>query len=234
MAWITEMLSSRGNRGGYIELPGSILTPAEVGWDTAVMNIASRDAVGAYFDKGDPHPDYTGLFVSQEPEQGEYWRGDIRRYTVRFAGLKDFVSGTVLRSDEQGGNRTERTVTAADYYGDSTPVSGYGGNQRRLINIPGGVADAIRLISIQPWAERQFITSVPPPTTYSLAALKVGAVTLTPAAATPLNDLGVEIVYNYPNGMLAGTVRYKKHPSLTVSMWLLDIRWEAVAERDIT
>jgi hypothetical protein len=140
----------------------------------------------------------------------------------------------VTRGEIQGAQRTERTVTADDYYSDSTPVSGYGGNQRRIINVPGGVADAIRLISLQPYSERQFITSTPPPTTYSLEALKVGALTLTPAPASSLSDLGVEIVYNYPNGMLASSVRYTKHPSLLVAMWLLDIRWEAVAEKDIT
>lgn len=233
MGWTTEIYSSRGNRGGYGELPGSTLTPAETGWDTATMNIASRDTVGSYFQSGDPHPDFAGLYVSVTPEQGDVWRGNINRYTVRFAGVLNFSGGMQVRSEIQGGQRTERTVTAEEYYSDETPVSGYGGNQRRLINVPGGVADAIRLVSIQPFAERQFVTNQPPPTTYSLEALKVGSIFINPVAPSSLNDLGVEIIYNYPNGMLASSVRYTKHPSQVVNLWLLDIRWEAVGAREI-
>lgn len=235
MAWDTEIYASRGNRGGYGELPGSVLTPADSGWDTAVLQIACREEVGSYFQKGDPHPDYAGMYVSQEPEQGEFWRGNIRRHTIRFAGLKDFAGGMVTRQEIYGGQRTERTVTAADYYSDETPVAAgsYGGIQRRTITVPGGVADAIRLVSMQPYLERQFVTNQPPPTTWSLEALKVGSTFINPAASNSLADLGVEIIYTYPNGMLASSVRYTKHPALTVAMWLLDIRWEAVAAREV-
>ena len=233
MAWTTEIYSSRGNRGGYGELPGSVLTPAESGWDTATMQIATRAEVGSYFLKGDPHPDYLGMYVSQVPEQGEIWRGDIRRYTIRFAGCLDYAGGLVTRQEIYGGQRTERTVSAADYYADETPVSGYGGNQRRVIPVPGGVADAIRLVSLQPYLERQFVTNQAPPTTWSLEALKVGSTSINPAAANSLSDLGVEIIYTYPNGMLASSVRYTKHPAQNVNMWLLDIRWEAVAAREV-
>lgn len=234
MAWTTEIYSSRGNRGGYGELPGSVLTPADSGWDTAVMQIACRETVGSYFNKGDPHPDYAGMYVSQVPEQGEMWRGNIRRHTVRFAGVLNYSGGLVTRSEIYGAQRTERTVTATEYYSDETPVSNsYGGTQRRVINVPGGVADAIRLVSLQPYLERQFVTNQPPPTTWSLEALKVGATTITPASANSLADLGVEIIYTYPNGMLASSIRYTKHPALTVSMWLMDIRWEAVSAREV-
>jgi hypothetical protein len=33
--------------------------------------------------------------------------------------------------------------------------------------------------------------------------------------------------------MLASSVRYTKHPAQNVNMWLLDIRWEAVAAREV-
>jgi len=175
------------------------------------------------------------MYVSQEPEQGEYWRGNIRRHTIRFLGLKDYGGGMVTRQEIYGAQRTERTVTANDYYSDETPVNNslYGGNQRRVINVPGGVADAIRLVSLQPYLERQFVTNQPPPVTWSLEALKIGSTFINPAQNNSLSDLGVEIIYTYPNGMLASSVRYTKHPALNVSMWLLDIRWEAVAAREV-
>jgi hypothetical protein len=233
MAWTSEIYSRRGNRCGYGELPGSILTPTDAGWDTAVMNIATRDAVGSYFQKGDPHPDYAGMYVSSDPEEGEMWRGNIRRFTVRFAGMVGYSGGLVTRQEIYGGQRTERTVTANDYYGDETPVPGYGGGQRRIINVPGGVADAIRLVALQPYLERQFVTSQAPPSMYSLESLKVGSSFISPSAPTSLSDLGVELIYTYPNGMLASSVRYTKHPAQTVNLWLLDIRWEAVAAREV-
>jgi hypothetical protein len=89
------------------------------------------------------------------------------------------------------------------------------------------------LVSMQPYLERQFVTDQAPPTTWSLEALKVGSTFISPAASNSLSDLGVEIIYTYPNGMLASSVRYQRHPALNVSMWLLDIRWEAVAAREV-
>lgn len=233
MAWKTEIYNSQGNRGGYGELPGSVLTPAENGWDTAVMPIATRDDVDGYFTPGDPHPDYQGLYVSSEPERGDYWRGDIRRYTVRFAGVLGFVSGMGLRADSIGAQRTERIVTADDYYGDTKTTDGYGGSQRRIISLPGGLYDAIRLVSLQPYSEKQFVTNQAPPTSFSLESLKIGATILNPVASTSLSDIGVEAIYTYPNGMLASSVRWTKHPSLAINLWLLDIRWEAVAAKEI-
>jgi hypothetical protein len=230
MAWKTHIHSSRGNRGSYGELPGSTLSLADSGWDTATMVIATRLDPSSLFSKGTPHPDYAGMYAVSV-EKGDVWRGDINRAQVRFAGLVGGANGMVTRSEIEGANRIERTVTASDFYGGG---SGYGSEDRPLFSLPGGLADAIRFIALQPFSEKQFITSIAPPTTYSLEALKIGAKTLRLAPPQQINGIaGVELIANYPNGMLAGSVRYAKHPAGNVSMWLLDIRWECVPEKEV-
>lgn len=231
MAWSTRIHTSRGNRGGWAELHGSTLTPAEDGWDTATLSIAHRGPVSDYFARGDAHPDHAGLYVTAEPEQGEVWRGDIFLSTVKYAGLYGGVSGMVTRQQIEGSQRIERTITAQDFYGGG---AGYGTTERPLFSVPGGVADAIRLISLQPYCEKQFITDIGPPSVYSLESLKIGAKILQLAPPVPLGGPnGIELIYNMPDGMLASSVKYTHHPAPTVDMWLLDIRWEAVPERDI-
>lgn len=230
MSWSTHIHASRGNRGNYGELKGSTLTLAESGWDTATMPIATRLDPATLFSKGTPHPDHAGMYAISV-DKGDVWRGDINLGTVRFAGLVGGANGMVTRVEIEGANRIERTVTASEFFGGG---AGYGTQDRPLFSLPGGLADAVRYIAMQPFSEKQFVTSTPPPTVYSLEALKIGAKILRLAPPQAINGIaGVELIANYPDGMLAGSVRYTKHPAGNVNMWLLDIRWECVPEREV-
>lgn len=230
MAWKTHIHPSRGNQGSYGILKGASLTLADSGWDTATLPIATRLDISDLFAKGTPHPWYSGMYATSI-DKGDVWRGDINQGVVRFAGLVGGVNGMVTRQESEGANRIERTVTAADFYGGNP---GYGSEDRPLFRLPGGLADAIRFISLQPYSEKEFITSIAPPTIYSLEAMKIGAKTLRLAPPQQINGIaGVELIFNYPDGMLASSVRYLKHPAGNVNLWLLQIRWECVPEKEV-
>jgi len=230
MSWSTHIHASRGNRGTYGELKGSTLTLAESGWDTATLPLATQLDPSSLFTRGTPHPEYAGMYCTSV-DKGDVWRGNVHLATARFAGLVGGVNGMVTRLEIEGANRIERTVTASDFFGGG---GGYGSEDRPLFSLPGGLADAVRFIAMQPFSEKQFISSIAPPTVYSLEALKIGAKILRLAPPQQINGIGgVELIANYPDGMLAGSVRYSKHPAGNVNLWLLDIRWEAVAEREV-
>jgi hypothetical protein len=230
MSWTTKIHAARGNLGTYCLLKGDTCTLAESGWDTATLPIATQLDPSSLFSKGTPHPEYAGMYATSV-DKGDVWRGDINLATVRFAGLVGGANGMVTRSEIEGANRIERTVTASEFFNGG---AGYGTQDRPLFNLPGGIADAIRFVAMQPFSEKQFITSTAPPTVYSLEALKIGAKILRLAPPQSIRGIaGVELIANYPDGMLAGSVRYTKHPAGNVNLWLLDIRWECVPEREV-
>jgi len=229
MAWRTHIHSSRGNRGTFGVLR-SRLNLAASGWDQATLSIATRLDPSSLFSKGTPHPDFSGMYAVSIGK-GEVWRGDINLAEVTFEGLVGGVNGMVTRHEIEGANRIERTVQASEFYGGG---AGYGTQDRPLFRLPGGLADAIRFISLQPYSEKQFITSTAPPTVYSLEALKIGAKVLRMAPPQSIAGItGIELIANYPDGMLAGSVRYTKHAAGNVNLWLLDIRWECVPSREV-
>lgn len=230
MSWRTHIHPSRGNQGSYGLMKGYSYNLAESGWDTATMPIATREDPTTLFAKGTPHPFLAGMYVASL-DLGDLWRGDINFATVRFAGLVGGVNGMVTRQEIEGANRIERTVTASQFYNGQ---AGYGSQDRPLFRVPGGLADAIRFIALQPYSEKEFVTSIAPPSVYSLEALKIGAKTLRLAPPQQINGVaGVELIFNFPDGMLAGSVRYTKHPAGNVNLWLLQIRWECVPEKEV-
>jgi hypothetical protein len=235
VAWQTIVHPCRGNRGNYCILPGSSARYADSGWDTATLNIAQNGIDTCYFTKGSPHPDLSGLFATEVNSEGA-WHGDIYLFTIQFAGLAGGVQGTVTRQETVGAQRTERTITAVDYFESIGGGTGYGGTtERPLFKVPGvGGVDVLRFISLQPYSEKQFITTYAPPTQWSLQALSAGATILTVAPPSRLDQAtGTAAVANLPNGMLASSVRYTKHPAPGVNIWILDIRWESVAPYDL-
>ena len=235
MAWQIITHACRGNRGDYCILPGSNARFADSGWDTAQLHIAQNGSDDCYFDKGSPHPDLSGLYATSVDSEGA-WHGDIYLFTVQFAGLAGGVQGTVTRQETVGAQRIERTVTAVDYFESVGGGTGYGGTtERPLFKVPGvGGVDAIRFISLQPYSEKQFITTIAPPIQWSLQALSTGATILSVAPPSRLDQsLGTSVVANLPNGMLASSIRYTKHPAPNVNLWLMDARWECVAPWDL-
>jgi len=235
VAWQVITHACRGNRGDYCILAGSSARFADTGWDTATLNIAQKGIDTCYFDKGSPHPDLSGLFATSVDAEGP-WHGDIYLFNVQFSGLAGGVQGTVTRQETVGSQRIERTVTAVDYFESMGGGTGYGGTtERPLFKVPGvGGVDVIRFISLQPYSEKQFITTYPPPTQWSLQALSTGATILTVAPPSRLDQsVGTSVIANMPNGMLASSVRYTKHPAPNVNLWIADFRWESVPPYDI-
>lgn len=229
MGWQTVIHSSRGYNGTYCILPGSSATFADSGWDTATLRVAQQSSE-PYFDKGAPHPLFAGMYATGVSHEGP-WHAEIYLYTVEFAGLIGGAQGMTTRVEIEGANRTERQINATEYFKDGNP--GYGSSDRPLFSYNGLAADALRFISMQPFVEREFITTYAPPSMYSLEALKLGSKVLSVAPPTAIDvQTGIHLIANVPSGMLCSSVTWEKHPSQVVNLWLLRQRWEAVPARD--
>ncbi len=229
MAWQTVVSSSQGNFGSYglLELN---FKQANTGWDSSDIVIAQPlDVIGltsCYFSQGAPHPIFAGLYCSGVEFSG-YWHANLALYNVSFLGLIGGANGMTTRQEIEGSQRRERNITATEFFKPGDP--GYGTEERPLFQVPGGYADTLRFIDLQPYSEKEFITNIQPPTTYSLDALKQGAKVLTLAPAARLDAAtGINRVASFPNGMLASAVQFTHHPAASVSMWILSIRWECV------
>lgn len=215
-------------------MEGSSSADASEGWDTASYNFMVRGdeaTARAIFYKGRPFPgeEGYGLYCASVTITAARRFGRLTFGTAHFLGIKGGVSGTIVRRERRGANLTTREVSS------DALASEYGVAEGQfVITAPNGrPVDLVRLHGLQGYAERQLVTTVPPPSAMSFGTLDAQAPNLSLSPVQALDWLGTQHVYNYPSGLLCSSCQYEQHPA-GVALWLVDLRWERIGEYEMT